>query len=127
LIALVVSTFQPKWLHWAYILIVNDKMHWLARVDASWPASSWLPGAITLTLFGAALGIAQWVVLRGHIQQAGWWIVLSTGGWALGAALSAGPDVSTAVIASWGVPVLVGAGGMGWLLRESAAAIRPSG
>ncbi len=33
---------------------------------------------------GAALGLAQWLVLRQQFHRAGWWIVISTLGWAAG-------------------------------------------
>jgi hypothetical protein len=124
LLPLIAGVFQPGWPDWAFTLIVNGKMHWLARVETSWPAASWLAGAITLTMFGAVLGIMQWLILRGRVYQAGWWIAISTGGWALAAALSSVP--SLVVLASWLVPVVVAGGGMVWLLRRSAPAIQTS-
>jgi hypothetical protein len=80
LLPLIAGVFQSGWLDWALTLIINGKMHWLARVVAGWPNASWAPGAMTLTLFGAALGFFQWLVLRGRVYQAGWWIALSTVG-----------------------------------------------
>ncbi len=71
LLAPIVSALQPDWLDWAFTLIINGKMHWLARLEPSWPAASWAAGAITLTLFGAVLGIAQWVVFRRRVDRAG--------------------------------------------------------
>jgi hypothetical protein len=72
----------------------------LIRRDGWWiPASAvgWAAGrAIVLTVFppgtagfaeaviGASVGLAQWLVLRGQVHRAWWWIVLSTLGWALG-------------------------------------------
>jgi hypothetical protein len=45
-------------------------------------------GAVGLALSGAAigtsLGIAQWVVLRRHVEQAAWWVLASVAAWAVG-------------------------------------------
>lgn len=35
-------------------------------------------------LLGAGIGLTQWLVLRWQLEQAWWWIVLSTLGWAIG-------------------------------------------
>jgi hypothetical protein len=35
-------------------------------------------------LAGAIVGAAQWLVLRGQIQRAGWWILATAGGWMAG-------------------------------------------
>ncbi len=124
LLPLLADLFQPGWLNWALTLIISGKMHWLARVQPTWPASSWLPGAITLTLFGAFLGIMQWLILRRRVYQAGWWIAFSTGGWALAVALALNfVSWETFVTTSWLVPWLITGAGMVWLLRRSAPAI----
>ncbi len=127
LLPLIVSAFQPDWLEWAFTLIISGKMHWLARVQPDWPGGSWPAGAVTLTLFGAALGIAQWLVLRGRVAQAGWWVAISTACWALTAALSVSVvPWATFVFTSWGVPTLIAAAGMVWLLRHSAPTMQTS-
>lgn len=117
-LAALVSAFQPEWRDWAFTLIINGKLHWLARLDPSWQAASWMPGAVTLTLFGATLGIAQWLVLRSRVARAAWWIPISTCGWGLAAALSATPGVLP-VFGSWDAPVMITGAGMVWLLRRS--------
>jgi len=33
---------------------------------------------------GASLGLAQWLVLRRQVAQAGWWVLVSVLGWAVG-------------------------------------------
>ena len=33
---------------------------------------------------GLVIGLAQWLVLRSHVAQAGWWIWASTVGWVVG-------------------------------------------
>jgi hypothetical protein len=131
----VANMLQPGWMDWAFTLVVNGKMHWLARVVAGWPNASWAPGAMTLTLFGAALGFFQWLVLRGRVYQAGWWIALSTVGWALAAVLNIMPsepgpsltfELMIVLMIAPGVPVALAGAGMLWLLRHSAPAIQTS-
>ncbi len=40
-------------------------------------------GYAMFAIFGAAIGVAQWLLLRGRIPRAGWWIVATTAGlWA---------------------------------------------
>ena len=41
-------------------------------------------GAAVGAIGGAALGVLQWLVLRGQLARAGWWIVASTVGWTVG-------------------------------------------
>ncbi len=127
------ALLQPRWLPWALNLVVNGKLHWLAReavppsgldwLDAAWRNAYWPAGAITLTLFGAVLGLAQWLVLRGRVRHAGWWVAISTASYILLALLSTSavswPDFVTA---SWIVPVLASGIGLAWLLRGDDAA-----
>lgn len=120
LLPLLASVVQPGWQEWAFTLIISGKLHWLARVEETWTNASWLPGAVTLTLFGAVLGTMQWLVLRGRVRQAGWWIAISACGWALAAALSVVPDDFWVVTLSWVIPLLVSGAGMVWLLRHPA-------
>ncbi len=35
-------------------------------------------------LVGVGIGVAQWVVLRGHVARAGWWVLASVMGWIVG-------------------------------------------
>lgn len=133
LIPLIVTAIQPNWSDWAFTLIISGKMHWLARVVADWPNASWAPGAMTLTLFGAALGFFQWLVLRGRVYQAGWWIALSTVGWALAALLNIMPsepgpsltfELMIVLMIAPAVPIALAGAGIVWLLRRSAPAVR---
>lgn len=41
-------------------------------------------GILAGAIVGAGIGVAQWLVLRRWVYQAGWWIPLSALGWALG-------------------------------------------
>ncbi len=125
LLAPIVSVFQPGWLNWALTLIISGKMHWMARLQPSWPAASWEAGGITLTLFGLVLGIAQWLVLRRRVSQAGWWVAISAVGWALAAAMNFLPW-ETFVTAVFLVPPAIAGGGIVWLQRRSAPAMQAS-
>ncbi len=118
LLPLLAGILYPGWPDWAFTLVVNGKLHWLARVVPDWPLASSLPGVITLTLFGCVLGIMQWLVLRGRVRHARWWVAISASGWALAATLSNLPNAFYAVSASWDVPILVTGAGMVWLLRH---------
>jgi hypothetical protein len=48
-------------------------------------------GGITwsVLLLGLGIGGMQWLILRGNIQNAGWWILATTGGWALAVIIAA--------------------------------------
>ncbi len=118
LLPLIANAFQPGWMDWALTLIINGKMHWLARVEPSWPMAAWLPGAITLTLFGAVLGLVQWLVLRGRVVHAGWWIAISAGAWALAALGSSIGDDFWVTTATWELPMAATGVGLVWLLRR---------
>ena len=77
-----------------------------------------------VALGGAVTGTLQWLVLRGQVSRAGWWVLASTVGWGLG--------MTAAIAFSWGVGdsdfralVVTGAvlgavtgGVLVWLLRQ---------
>jgi len=44
-----------------------------------------LLSVLLATIGGALVGLAQWVILRRHIKQAGWWIAAMAASWGLGA------------------------------------------
>ncbi len=72
---------------------------------------------------GIALGISQWVVLRQRLNQAGWWIVFSITGWALGFGLTPAMYLARVyiepmdIVFVFFVPIAVTGVGMAWLLR----------
>ena len=37
----------------------------------------------SLSLYGAGIGLMQWLFLRRHVMQTGWWVLASIIGWAL--------------------------------------------
>ena len=44
--------------------------------------------AVVMALSGAVVGILQWLVLRGKVSRAGWWVLASTVGWGFGMTVS---------------------------------------
>ncbi len=91
-------------------------------ITAGEPASS-PAGAIIAVLFGLALGVGQWLVLRNHLLGAGRWITVTTVSLALalGLALSLGGE-GRELLSIGAAGLLAGALtglGMTWLLRDS--------
>lgn len=131
LLPVVAGLLQPGWLDWALTLIVNGKLYWLARVLSAWPTAAWAPGAVTLTLFGAVLGLFQWLFLRGRILPPAGWIALNAMGWALSAALwllpsEPGPsltlELTLTVMVAPLVPYALAGAGLVWLLGRPSRA-----
>jgi hypothetical protein len=90
----------------------------------------WLAGSIMFLMFGATLGILQWLVLRGRVYQAGWWIALCIGSWLLAFALTGIAYLSGLyvepfdLLAAFLVPVAVAGAGIVWLLRRPAPSMQ---
>ena len=53
-----------------------------ATLGASPPILSF--NAVTATVTAAVVGAFQWLVLRGQVRRAGWWVLASITGWAIG-------------------------------------------
>jgi hypothetical protein len=72
-------------------------------------------GAVGLALSGAAigtsLGIAQWAVLRRHVEQAAWWVLASVVAWVVGWSIISVVDVAPG-----------GPTGMAYLIGSTGAA-----
>ena len=76
-----------------------------------------------MALGGAVAGILQWLVLRGKVSRAGWWVLASTVGWALSIAVR---EVLTdpgggGIMGNLMPGVVLGAvtgGALVWLLRQ---------
>jgi hypothetical protein len=47
-------------------------------------AAALLIGAALGPVVGALLGLFQWLVLRRHIQNAGWWVLANAAAWTAG-------------------------------------------
>ncbi len=54
---------------------------WVLATTLGWILGGLLPGDLWI---GVTVGVLQWLVLRPLVHQAGWWISLSSVGWAMG-------------------------------------------
>jgi hypothetical protein len=82
-----------------------------------------LYGGLTMMLsFGAALGVLQWLVLRGRFDQAGLWIPISVAGWLLAFAATGVAILSNLyvepfdMLAAFLFPTAIDGAGIVWLL-----------
>ena len=82
------------WLWWVLASTLGGAMGFAVAAVALWAIgggsavrSSLAPVGIFAVIGGVA-GIMQWLLLRDHIPQAGWWVVASAVGWALAGAVS---------------------------------------
>ncbi|MCZ2809592.1 MAG: hypothetical protein O2V44_09585 [Candidatus Bathyarchaeota archaeon] len=76
-----------------------------------------------VALGGAVAGILQWLVLRGQVSRAGWWVLACTVGWALGVTVAGaipwGGDPELLQLGVTGAVMGVVTGGaLVWLLRQ---------
>ena len=72
--------------HWILASVVGWTIGWLL-VFIGVPSGFGLLAGLVL---GAAVGIAQWLLLRREVHWAGWWIIVSTLAWAAGLGLTPG-------------------------------------
>ena len=96
-----------------------------------------LIGPLTIPAGAILLAVCQWFVLRGRVPHAGWWVVICIAGWmpalvfAIGAEyiLLSPESLFALVIIVIGtvLPFAVAAGGMVWLLRQTARASQAIG
>jgi len=70
--------------------------HLIPALSWTWGWSGWAEGSVWATAAWSAIGISQWLVLRRHIKKAGWWVLGSAVGGAMGFAL--GSSAATTVI-----------------------------
>jgi hypothetical protein len=106
-----------KWAHW-WVLATIGGWSLSILVIVGLGAGSNLGFAITGAVFGIAVGIPQWFVLRPYAQKAEWWAVGNTAGWMIGLALL---DVINRTISFPLVGVISGGltgAVMIWLLRN---------
>jgi len=68
------------WLQWVLASIVG----WVLGVIVSLLAMGRAMPVVGATLVGAGIGIMQWLILRRRFRRAGWWVLASAMGWAVG-------------------------------------------
>ena len=71
----------------------------------------WIVG---VSIFGTVVGVLQWLVLRGQVPRAAWWVLASTVGWVVGMPLgdlNGPPGLGAAYGAITGTALV-------WLLRQ---------
>ena len=76
----------PKTWHW----ILASGLGWVAGWVIAYLA---LPQELEVSagmVFGATMGVGQWLVLRHRVRWSGWWIVASVIGWTTGLTLMPG-------------------------------------
>ncbi len=102
--------------------LIPPSFYWLGRLNPGW-----LTGAVLFLTFGLTLGVLQWLVLRGRVNQAGWWIVISLASWAIVTALIDLVYLSGLYVepfdmyTAFFVPLILGGAGMVLLLRRTPA------
>ena len=77
---------------------------WILASAPGWAASHELLGTVLPVgdvflygaVIGASIGAAQWLVLRRWVYRAGWWVVITILGWAVGPIL--GTSLTGAVV-----------------------------
>ena len=81
--------------------------------------------AVVVALSGAVAGILQWLVLRGKVSRAGWWVLASTVGWVLAKTVSraipwdeTGDINFMPLVVTGAVLGAVTGGALVWLLRQ---------
>jgi hypothetical protein len=84
-------------------------------------------GAAIAVLFGLALGVAQWLVMRNQLPGSGRWIVISTVSLALAIGLALSLDGEGRELLAFGAAGLLAGAltglGMAWLLGASARVV----
>jgi hypothetical protein len=69
---------------------------------------------------GASVGILQWLVLRRHMLQAGWWVLANVVGWGiLGLIVGKSLDRFTDLVAIAAVPPAITGAVLVWLFRQT--------
>ncbi len=78
-----------------------------------------------VALSGAVTGTLQWLILRGQVSRAGWWVLASTVGWGLSVTVARAfpwgvgdSDAVGALVVTAAVLGAVTGGALVWLLRQ---------
>ena len=103
---------QIEWSFW---------FQWILATTLGWLAGWAVLGEVGI---GAAIGVAQWLVLRREVANAGWWILASAVAWAVswgiivsGLVVPPGADLISSLIVGAAVGLLLG-GGQWFVLRR---------
>ena len=116
-------------LRWMLATILGYTVGWAMSLPIGWAVGGVVGGGITGAMVGGIVGITQWVVLRQRLSWAGWWVLASILGYAVGLSLAnlvsnavntaTGGDISLAL-----GPAIVGAtvGGTQWVLLQRQVA-----
>jgi hypothetical protein len=62
-------------------------LKWVVANTLAWVLAAALLGDLAMAAGGLVIGSLQWVILRKRLPQAGWWVVASAAGWAMGWAI----------------------------------------
>lgn len=118
---------------WVLASLIGYSIGMLAPWIVNRLEGGWWSGLFALLIYGAGLGLAQWIVLRVHFQHAVWWVGLIMGAWALAWALTRLAQITGVyvepfdLLAAFLVPVATAGAGLIWLLRRSGAPTLDSG
>jgi hypothetical protein len=120
---------------WVPLTSVSWTVFWALNIAGVFPQGEGLAGKVVEGLwhglvFGALVGAAQSVALRGRVRGAGWWAVINALCWSLSAAAGdagnvllddpGGADLLVGFLLACGLTGL----GMTWLLRRSVRSER---
>lgn len=96
-----------------------------------------LIGPLTVPVGAILLAVCQWFALRGRVPHAGWWVVICIAGWMPALAFAIGAEyvqlspeslfALVIIVIGTILPFAMAAGGMVWLLRQTARASQPIG
>jgi len=84
--AIILQNYISRMRQWILASAVGWTAGWAITLAAVPNDFSLLAGVV----LGAAVGVAQWLVLRREVQWAGWWIAISTLGWTAGLGVTPG-------------------------------------
>ena len=120
---------------WVVASIVGFGVGRLLGDAAAQGVSASLGYALSGAILGVSVGLAQWLILRRHAAQAGWWVPACGLAWAVGWSIiglveeAAGlPTLTVYVVTSVGAAVVATITGtvLIWLLRTRQAGVVPA-
>jgi hypothetical protein len=97
-----------SWSLWILAAVAGTAVGWRLGWRLSILVSGQLASPTLGLTVGLVLGFSQWIILRGYMPRAGWWILASGLGWAAGFPLGAGLSYLVGLMDIW-FGVMVGA------------------